>query len=107
MAASRLPQLWPDPSARAMSPAPANDSDDLRDHVMAWVRRLAEQGLDTIVVDKTRPDLGLCVAQVIVPGLRHPWPRLAPGRLYTVPVTVGWLPHPLAEGQLQPEPLLV
>jgi len=107
IAASGLVQLRPDRGAKAVSPAVAVGSDDLRDHVMTWVRRLGELGLETIVADKTRPDLGLCVAQVIVPGLRHPWPRLGPGRLYGVPVALGWLAGPLAEDQLQPDPLLI
>jgi oxazoline/thiazoline synthase len=71
------------------------------------VRRLDELGLETFVVDKSRPDLGLNVAQTIIPGLRHPWPRFAPGRLYTVPVTMGWAPRPLGEDELNPNPLLV
>ena len=71
------------------------------------VDRLRALGLETIVVDKTRPDVGLHVAQVIVPGLRHVWPRFAPGRLYTVPVALGWLPRALAEHELSPDPLLV
>lgn len=59
------------------------------------------------VVDKSRADLPLAVAQVTVPGLRHAWPRLAPGRLYSVPVALGWLPAPLAETELNPAPLLI
>jgi len=107
MAASRLVQLWPDPKAPRVAPAEELTSNDLKDHVTTWVRRLAGHGLETIVVDKTRPDFGLRVAQVIVPGLRHPWPRFAPGRLYTVPVDLGWSAHPPAEDELHPEPLLV
>ena len=37
---------------------------------------------------------------MIVPGLRHFWPRFAPGRLYEVPVKLGRLKGPLAEDQL-------
>lgn len=107
MAASRLVQLQPDASASAVATAAPVPSDDLREHLMTWVRRLEERGLETLVVDKTRPDLGLCVAQVIIPGLRHPWPRLAPGRLYSVPVALGWWSRPLAEEELHPDPLLV
>jgi ribosomal protein S12 methylthiotransferase accessory factor len=42
------------------------------------------------------------VARVVVPGLRHFWRRLAPGRLYDVPVELGWLATPLTEDQLNP-----
>jgi ribosomal protein S12 methylthiotransferase accessory factor len=51
----------------------------------------------------TLPDIGFPVARVIVPGMRHFWARLAPGRLYDVPVKMGWLPRPLREAELNPE----
>jgi ribosomal protein S12 methylthiotransferase accessory factor len=41
------------------------------------------------------------LAQVIVPGLRHFWPRFGPGRLYQV--RARWVdPRPLAEAELNP-----
>jgi ribosomal protein S12 methylthiotransferase accessory factor len=70
-------------------------------------QRLEDAGLEVVVVDKTRPDIGLCVVQAIVPGLRHFWPRFGPGRLYDVPHALGWVPRPLAEGELNPVPLFV
>lgn len=107
MAASRLVHLWPDPQAPATAPAAAIISNNLKEHVTTWVRRLDEHRLETIVVEKTRPDFGLRVAQVIVPGLRHPWPRFAPGRLYTVPVALGWSARPLVEDELHSAALLI
>jgi thiazole/oxazole-forming peptide maturase SagD family component len=80
---------------------------DLRADIEQCRARLDEAGLDLVVVDKTRPDLGLHVAQVIAPGLRHFWPRFGPGRLYQVPCTLGWLPGPLAESELNSVPLFV
>ena len=62
----------------------------------------AKAGLETLVLDQTRPDVGLPVARVVVPGLRHFWRRLAPGRLYDVPVKLGWLERRLAEDELNP-----
>jgi oxazoline/thiazoline synthase len=70
--------------------------------VRRCVRIAAEHGLDVLVVDVSRPDVELAVAKVMVPGLRHFWRRLAPGRLYDVPVRMGWLPAPLTESQLNP-----
>lgn len=75
--------------------------------VQTCVDRVAERGMETIVVDYTRPDVGLSTVKVVVPGLRHFWPRLGPGRLYEVPVELGWLPRPLAESELNPVPLLM
>jgi ribosomal protein S12 methylthiotransferase accessory factor len=42
------------------------------------------------------------VAKVFVPGLRHFWTRFAAGRLYDVPVKLGYLDVPLTEQQLNP-----
>lgn len=80
---------------------------DLRADIEQCMRRLDEAGLELIAVDKTRPDIGLSVVQVIVPGLRHFWPRFGPGRLYQVPCALGWRSHPLAEHELNPVPLFV
>jgi ribosomal protein S12 methylthiotransferase accessory factor len=64
-----------------------------------------EKGLETLVLDQTRPDTGLHVVKVIVPGLRHFWARFAPGRLYDAPVQMGWLTEPLHEDELNPQPI--
>lgn len=78
---------------------------DLEGDVLACVERAARLGLETLVLDQTRPDIGLHVVKVVVPGLRHIWPRLGPGRLYEVPVRLGWLERPRAEEELNPVPL--
>ena len=39
-----------------------------------------------LVLNQTRPDIGLPVVKVIIPGLRHFWSRFGAGRLYDVPV---------------------
>jgi len=64
-----------------------------------------DAGLDILVVDQTRPDIGMPVVKVLVPGLRHFWPRFAPGRLFEVPVRLGRLTEPTAYDQLNPVPL--
>jgi ribosomal protein S12 methylthiotransferase accessory factor len=63
-------------------------------------------GSDVLVLDQTRPDIGLPVVRVVAPGLRHHWPRLAAGRLYDVPVKLGWLSGPRAEAEMNPPGLL-
>lgn len=77
-------------------------SDDFQIDVTTCIRIAEAKGLETLVLDQTRPDTGLHVVKVIVPGLRHFWARLAPGRLYDVPVQRGWLTKPLTEDQLNP-----
>src|SRR5262249_10854650 len=78
---------------------------DLYDDICSCARALEERGLEVFLLDQTRPDAGLHVVRVIVPGLRHFWARFAPGRLYDVPVKLGWLPRPLAEDELNPFPI--
>lgn len=64
--------------------------------------RLAAAGIEPVYVDLTRGDIGVPVVRVIAPGLRHFWARFAPGRLYDVPVRMGWLREPMAEEALNP-----
>lgn len=82
-------------------------SDDLLDDVMACARIVAKHGMEMLVLDQTRPDIGLHVVKVIVPGMRHFWKRLSPGRLYQVPVAMGQLLEPLREEQLNPIPIFL
>lgn len=69
--------------------------------------RLRTKGLEVLVVDQTRPDVGMPVARVIAPGLRHLWRRLGPGRLYDTPVALGWLTGARAEADLNPYSIFI
>jgi ribosomal protein S12 methylthiotransferase accessory factor len=91
---------------REMSTA-AMPSHDLRDDVLALVDILGRHGLEVLVLDQTREDVGLPVVKVIVPGLRHFRPRFAPGRLYDVPPRLGWQERPLEEEELNPAHLIL
>jgi ribosomal protein S12 methylthiotransferase accessory factor len=82
-------------------------SEDLRDDILLVVDILERQGIETLVLDQTRPDVGLSVVRVITPGLRHFWARLAPGRLYDAPVRLGWLPASLPETSLNKVPMFL
>ena len=92
-------------SAATSSDRPApNDLVEAVEHC----RKLVEaRGMDMLVLDQTRPDIGLPVAKVFVPGLRHFWARFAPGRLYDVPVQLGWLDQPTPESELNPFPMFL
>jgi ribosomal protein S12 methylthiotransferase accessory factor len=70
------------------------------DSLIFCMEKAEELGLETLALDMTRPDVGLNVVRVFLPGLRHFWKRLAPGRLYDVPVKMGWLKGPLKEEEL-------
>ena len=75
---------------------------DTREQVLACVDIAKRAGLDFLVLDYTRPDIEVPVVRVTVPGLRHFYRRFAPGRLYDVPVKLGWLDKPTLESDLNP-----
>ena len=82
------------------------ESTDTREDVERCIAAVAERGMEFLVLDQTRPDIGMPVARVIVPGMRHFWPRFAPGRLYDVPVRTGRRRSPLAEADLNSAPVV-
>jgi ribosomal protein S12 methylthiotransferase accessory factor len=102
------PYLLPaDAPPRTAASYPHAWADDVTEDVRACQALVERAGMEMLVLDQTRPEVGLPVAKVIVPGLRHFWPRFAAGRLYDVPVRLGWLPRPLAEDELNPVPMFL
>jgi ribosomal protein S12 methylthiotransferase accessory factor len=101
------PHLAPDPAAppRTLADFPRGPTRDILDGIFHCVEKLEQRGLQPLLLDQTRPETGLSVVRVVVPGLRHFWARFAPGRLYDVPVALGWLPRPLREEELNPVPI--
>ena len=100
---------WLAPAEAPMRKArdyPLIESADARDDV-EYCRELVEtKGMELLVLDQTRPDIGMPVVRVIVPGMRHFWERLAPGRLYDVPVDMGLRESPLTESELNRTPVI-
>jgi bacteriocin biosynthesis cyclodehydratase domain-containing protein len=99
------PWLRPREGARArrLADFPALASaDDIAVDVRTCVDRLAAAGLETLVLDQSRSDIDVRVVRVTVPGLRHFWRRLAPGRLYDVPPALGWVETTPRETDLNP-----
>ncbi|MFD8493493.1 TOMM precursor leader peptide-binding protein [Amycolatopsis sp. NPDC059657] len=103
------PYLSPDPrepASRVIDLTLATGGDLAED--VRLCRRLVEaKGMELLALDLTRPDIGLPVVKVLVPGMRHFWSRYAPGRLYDVPVALGRLRSPTAEADLNPIPMFV
>ncbi|MBI3680675.1 MAG: TOMM precursor leader peptide-binding protein [Acidobacteria bacterium] len=83
-------------------PSSLASSDDLLEDVKTAVDLARRHGLEVLALDQTRSDVGLPVVRVVIPGLRHFWPRFGPGRLYQTPVEMGWLKQPQAEEDLNP-----
>lgn len=103
-------QPWLGPSdapCTDLARVPRRWSDDLRTDVLTCRSIVEERGMEMLVLDQTRPDIGLPVVKVVVPGLRHFWARFGPGRLYDVPVELGWLPEPTPEDRLNPIPIFI
>jgi ribosomal protein S12 methylthiotransferase accessory factor len=64
------------------------------------------RGLRFLSLDLTRQKIGVPVVRVVVPGLRPSWARFAPGRLYDVPMQLGWRRRRSSLRQLNPIPLM-
>lgn len=103
------PYLVPDENlpARRTADYPSLCPATILDGLEFCLSSAINRGLETLVLDMTRPDVELPVVKVIVPGMRHFWRRLAPGRLYDIPVEMGWLSQPLREEELNPIALFI
>ncbi|MEU0879582.1 TOMM precursor leader peptide-binding protein [Lentzea sp. NPDC005914] len=103
------PWLAPDPDVPARDPFHHGYTHrrDLVDDIRAIKDTLRARGMELLVLDQTRPDIGLPVVRVVVPGLRHFWSRFAQGRLYDVPVQLGRLDRPRRYDELNPFPLFM
>ncbi len=96
--------LKPDPTKekRRATDFVFRNSRDLLDDIKICKQKLENKGMEILVLDQTRELIKLPVVRVIVPGLRHFWARYGAGRLYDVPVNMGWLNKPLTEDELNP-----
>ena len=80
-------------------------NDDLLEDVKLCQKIVEEKNMELLVLDQTRPDVGLRVVKVIVPGMRHMWRRLKGGRLYNAPFSMKCLKTVLREEQLNSFPM--
>ena len=103
------PWLAPDPAVLPHDPFHHGYTHrrDLTDDIRAIQETVEAKGMELLVLDQTRPDIGLPVVRVVVPGLRHFWSRFAQGRLYDVPVQLGRLAQPRRYVELNPIPLFM
>lgn len=86
---------------------PKHYSDDLLTDVETCVELARKQNLEVLVLNLTRADVNFPTVRVTVPGLRHFWARSGSGRLYEVPVKMGWLTKPTEEENLNPIPFFL
>ena len=80
--------LHPDPAIqpRAFPNYSAQGTGDIDRDLRLCIDRAHGMGIEILVLDQTRADVGLPVAKVVMPGMRHFWARFAPGRLYNAPL---------------------
>jgi ribosomal protein S12 methylthiotransferase accessory factor len=79
---------------------------DWREPLEDCVSRIQANGVRLAWMDFTRGELAIPVVRFVAPGLR-PWlPRFAAGRLYEVPVKLGWLSQASSETGLNPVPFI-
>jgi ribosomal protein S12 methylthiotransferase accessory factor len=82
--------------------APCAGTSDWRDDVDWYVDRFRKLGLEVLILDQSRPDIGLPVFRVVVPGMCHFWSRHRSRRLYDLPVALGWREFACPEEELNP-----
>lgn len=99
------PHLLPDPLAAPIDLGMVGNqaTDDLGEDVRICIDRLEKAGIEVLALDQSRPDVEFPAVRVAAPGLRHFWARFGPGRLYDIPVKLGWLESPKSEDQLNTE----
>lgn len=66
-----------------------------------------DAGLEILVLDQSRPDIQMPAVKVVVPGLRHFWPRFAAGRLFDVPVDLCRVSERTLYEDINPIPLFL
>jgi ribosomal protein S12 methylthiotransferase accessory factor YcaO len=92
---------------KTLSDYPSMASDNFLTDIQTCVGRLTHQGARVLVVNLSRPDINHSTVKLISPELRHFWSRLAPGRLYDVPVKLNWVNKCLPESEMNTIPYFV
>ncbi|HVG17655.1 MAG TPA: YcaO-like family protein [Blastocatellia bacterium] len=98
--------------SRLLSEVKDLSTGSVRGDIELCLSKLADKGIDLIVVDLTTPDIeevGLKVARVIAPGLQlihgdHRYRFQGCSRLYKVPESLGYRSGPVDEAELNPYP---
>jgi len=99
--------LMPDEQVAATTRCDFSPAASRQQDVLSCTELVRSWGLEMLVLDQTREDVGMPVVKVVVPGMRSWWARFAAGRLYTLPVQIGWLGEPRTEANLNPLHLIL
>jgi ribosomal protein S12 methylthiotransferase accessory factor len=101
----RLPHLRPGTGATPRAPSTAANNDGEATGLI--LERLYRAGLEALVVDLQRPDIGIPGARAFVPGLCHFKPRLGHRRLIDVPRALSWRDAGFNAKNLHETPLMI
>ncbi len=96
------PYIMPTNGLRSVSVVTRKQSLDILDDIELISSICRNAGMEMLLQDLTRPEAGFPTVRVTVPGMRHWWRQLGPGRLYDVPVELGWLNKPKTQAELNP-----
>lgn len=87
-------------------PAGSGSMPDTEITAQQTLEYLVQREIQVLVADLTRPEIGIPAARAVSPQLRDWQPRFGAGRLYEVPVAMGWLGRPNSESSLNPRAFL-
>lgn len=83
---------------------PSIELEDFRDLIESLINILRGKNLSPYWLNMSHVDINFFTVRAIIPGLRHFWRRLGPGRLYNVPVEQGLLDQCKPESSMNPTP---
>ena len=92
-------QPWLKPTGLRRLPEAATE-EPVTETLNQLVTQLAIKGYDPLMVDLTRPAIGVPVVRILVPGLRSHLPHFGTGRLFDVPQRLGWVSERRKEEEL-------
>jgi ribosomal protein S12 methylthiotransferase accessory factor len=90
-----------------MTKAPVERSLKTEEAIQLCINQISQAGIELLYVDLARPEVSFPVVRAIAPGLRHFWARFRHGRLYDVPVLMGWQKQQTPEAELNPIPCMI
>ncbi|MBM3547081.1 MAG: hypothetical protein FJX54_09010 [Alphaproteobacteria bacterium] len=90
--------LLPDAEAQTV-PTRAHSTPATPEHCLALA---ADHDLDVLYLDLSRDWIGIPAGRVVVPGLRSLEPHFGEGRLFDVPVALGWARVPRSVAEMNP-----
>lgn len=97
-----LPYLNPNRWLRALRRSNRREGMEITDKLRFCLEACQRSNIPVLAKVMTDPSASSPVVRVIAPGLRHWWARFGPGRLYDVPVKLGWRKRRIAESTLNP-----